>query len=85
MTWKAVLAMAIISAWLWVLITARQNEGSQDLLNNVTPIATMAVSFLLAEPVFSERRRRRQNGHVKKPQGRQRTRVVDRDEEGSDD
>jgi hypothetical protein len=60
MTWRGILAFAMIAVWFWLLLEARGGDPTaKSLFDSVNPFALAAVTFLLAEPVLRDRRRQR--------------------------
>ena len=59
MNWRVALAVLIMAVWFYLLLNARSDPVIKDLFDSVNPFALAAVTFLFAEPVISERRRRR--------------------------
>lgn len=58
MTWRIALAVTILLIWFGLLVDARSNPVSKDLFNTVNPVALAAVTFIFAEPVIRERRKK---------------------------
>lgn len=59
MNWRVGLAVAIMALWFVLLVDARRDPASKDLFDSVNPLALAAVTFIFAEPVVREHRRRR--------------------------